>query len=215
MIGRGEVLEYWPEHIKRMKDFKAISDAYNFILDGIWEACNKTENNQYLDTLDEDGCSRQERFLGITANPSDNLDERKRRIKGYYATSLPYTEKRLIEVLQAMCGEDGFELVVNSTLRTIDIKVKLNSICLVNNVEELAKRMRPCDMVLTVSVIYNIHARFVGMAHEAMGGYTHQQLREDEVFMTDFNMYCNIGKYTQAHLSAYTHEQVMKSDLSE
>ena len=43
----------------------------------------KVFKNQFLNTLDEDGCAMHEQILGIGANPVDTLEDRRRRIRGY------------------------------------------------------------------------------------------------------------------------------------
>lgn len=206
---------FFPEHIADMREFKELAGSYDKSLQPLWKVFDSIYKNRFFDTLDEEGCARHEKFLGISANPIDELDDRRRRIKGYYTSNLPYTEKKMNEVLTAMCGEDGYDLVIDKRLKTITVNIKLNSISLVNNVEELMKRMRPCDMVLAVEIIYNIHARFRTMTHEAMGGYTHEQLRSSKIFMKDFNMHCTLARYTHEQLSGYTHDQLQSDPLDQ
>lgn len=206
---------FFPEHIADMREFRELAKSYDKSLQPVWEVFDSIYKNRFFDTLDEEGCARHEKLLGISANPIDELDDRRRRIKGYYTSNLPYTEKKMNEVLTAMCGEDGYDLVIDKRLKTITVNIKLNSISLVNNVEELMKRMRPCDMVLAVEIIYNIYARFRTMTHEAMGGYTHEQLRASKVFMKDFNMYCTLARYTHGQLAGYTHDQLQSDPLNQ
>lgn len=200
---------YFPEHIANIREFQEIAKCYDLSLQPLWDNVMKMlYDNQWIDTLDEYGCKMYEDLLNITANPIDELEDRRRRIKGYCASNLPYTEKKMNEVLSAMCGEDGYVLAIDKKLKTVTVNIKLNSVNLVNNAYELMKRMIPADMFLTVEIIYNIYARFRSVTNEAMSQYTHEELRTCKIFQQSYNMHCNLGRYTYEQLSAYTHTEL-------
>ena len=146
--------------------------------------------------------------MGITVNVMDTIEERRRRIRGYYASDLPYTENKVKQVLTAMCGQDGFEMIVNSAIYQVDIQIRLNSMNLVNNVREITRKMIPANMVENVNIIYNIHQRFISFSHANLTNYTHRQIREDKIFQMQYNFHGAIGRNKHAALTTYTHQQL-------
>ena len=89
---------YWPEHIGNMKEFKEISKAADIEIKRLWEALKSVLDNRYLTSMDADECAELETMLGIVPLPDDTLEDRVRRVKGYFVSNLPYTQNKLIEV---------------------------------------------------------------------------------------------------------------------
>lgn len=207
-----KVLHYFPPHIKNIKEFEEISKSYDAVIGTLWTDMGVVFDNNFFDTMDADECSRREQMLGIIPNPLDTLDDRRRRIKGYSASNLPYTEKKMNDVLMAMCGEDGYELVIDRNQKTVFVGIKLDSVQMVANAKELIRAMAPATMSVTAQILYNIHSRFRVMPHEQMAEYTHYQLRNSTELMWDVNLNAAISKYKHSELESYTHRDVMMSN---
>lgn len=95
---------YWPEYIGNMKEFKEISKAADIEIKRLWGALKSVLDNRYLTSMDAEECSELETMLGIVPLPDDTLEDRVRRVKGYFVSNLPYTQNKLIEVLNVLCG---------------------------------------------------------------------------------------------------------------
>ena len=93
---------YWPEHIENMKEFKEINKAADIEIKRLWGALKSVLDNRYLTSMDADECSELENMLGIVPLPDDTLEDRVRRVKGYFVSNLPYTQNKLIEVLNVL-----------------------------------------------------------------------------------------------------------------
>ncbi len=206
------VAHYFPPHINNIDEFGEISKAYDATIGQAWSNMGVVFDNNYFDSMDADECSRREGILGITTDPLDTLDDRRRRIKGYYSSNLPYTERKMHDVLKAMCGEDGYELVIDKTLKTLFVGIKLNSVQMVANAKELMRLMAPASMGVTAAIIYNIHSQYRSWTHEEMAAYTHYQLRNDADLMANINMQTDLTAHRNSELAAYTHKQLMLSE---
>ena len=66
-------IHWFPNHIADMRDFQEIAKAYDYLLMQAMDNMQKVFKNQFLNTLDEDGCAMHEQILGIGANPVDTL----------------------------------------------------------------------------------------------------------------------------------------------
>lgn len=205
-----DTIHWFPRHIAEIREFKEIAKAYDYLLNQAAADIQKVFDNEFLETLDAGGCLMHEHILGITANTLDSIEDRRNRIKGYYASDLPYTEKKLDRVLRTMCGKDGFTMIVDSPEYQVDIQIRLNSMNLVTNVYEIARKMIPANMVLNVNIIYNVHQRFLGFCHADLAYYTHRQLRMDKIFQQQYNFHGSVGRNRHRELCSYTHMQIFQ-----
>lgn len=189
-----DTLHWFPLHIQNMDAFKEVAKAYDYLLKIAADDISIVLDNQFLDTLTEEGVALRERILGIVPGPTDSLEERRQRIKGYYASDLPYTENKLDDVLSAMCGPDNYSLDVDGSTYSIVVKIKLNAINLVNNVYDVLYRMKPSNMMLTVILMYNRHEILALYPHCVLAFYTQGELRNKVLEMNDL---CdNVANFT-------------------
>ncbi len=208
-----DTLHYYPRRIQEIKEYIRLSGEVDTELEAVWDKIDRITRNMYLDTMDKNTCLSWEKILRITANPMDTLDDRRGRIKGYFASNLPYTEKKLREVLTAMCGEGGYDLVIDTRSGTVDIFIMLSNVRLVDNTYDVIRRMAPADMIVKARIIYNTHSIFRMCTHEELSKYTHYQLRNDQIFQHDHNRHVKLGRYKNEELSKYTHYQLFEEDL--
>ncbi len=208
-----DTLHYYPRRIQEIKEYIRLTAGVDSELSKVWDEIDLITRNMYLDTMDADTCLRWEHFLNITASPIDTLDDRRGRIKGYFVSNLPYTEKKMNEVLTTMCGADGYELVIDPKLGTIDIFIMLSNARLIDNTYDVIRNMAPADMILSARIIYNTHSIFRVFTHEELKKYTHYQLRNDKTFQHNHTRHIKLGKYKNEELKAYTHEQLFEEAL--
>ena len=53
-----DILDYLPDIIKDVTEYQEIANAENTTINSLWENHRKTFNNQFINTLDEQGCTR-------------------------------------------------------------------------------------------------------------------------------------------------------------
>lgn len=176
-------IHYFPNHIGSINEFKEISRVYDIELRKAWADLDQEYRNRFFDTMDEATCIRQEKLLGISINPDDSLDDRRRRIKGYYASDLPYTKLKLDESLKAMCGADLYHLSIDTTTGMVTVGLELESLPMLSIVKEILQRMTPAGMEIKIYVIYNRQSNLKQYTHAQLKAYTHDQLRNS----TDFS----------------------------
>lgn len=173
---------YLPDIIHQIREYQEIEKKYDHNIVTAISRLNRIEQNRFLDGLDEYGCERNEQILGIIPDPSDTLEDRRRRIRGYYTSNKPYTIKKLREVLRAMCGENGYILTVDTENYIVKVAIKLESRRLVDNADELVRRMVPANLIVDVYLLYNQNISFKKYTHGELKKYTHYQLRNNLEF---------------------------------
>ncbi len=137
---------YYPAHIYRIEEFKVLAVCFDEMIWPLWRTMEQIYSNQYLDDLDEVGCRLHEEFLGIRSRLGDGLLDRRRRIKGYHTSGLPYTENKLNEVLAAMCGAGGYSIAIDKGKKTIEVSVRQNPISLMDDVRRILREFLPANM---------------------------------------------------------------------
>lgn len=173
---------YLPDIIHQIREYQEIEKKYDHNIVTAISQLNRIEQNRFLDGLDEYGCERNEQILGIIPDPSDTLEDRRRRIRGYYTSNKPYTIKKLREVLGTMCGENGYILTVDTENYIVKVAIKLESRRLVDNADELVRRMVPANLIVDVYLLYNQNISFKKYTHGELKKYTHYQLRNNLEF---------------------------------
>ena len=157
---RADLEAHLPEHIGRIREFQEYGAVGDIELDRIWAAIAQELKDYYAGTMSEAECAARERMLGIQIMPGETLESRRRRLRGYYVSGLPYTEKKLEDVLTALCGGKDFTLTVARDRYEATIELRLSARGLQENVTEIARKMLPANMSLSVTILFNRWQRF-------------------------------------------------------
>jgi len=124
-------------------------------IDLLWIATEKVFADQFILDATENGVSRWESMLGISPKGTDTLDERKFRILSKLNQELPYTLRKLEQVLTTLCGPDGYSIELNAA--EYEIKVELG-LANHNNYEEVKrtlKAMVPANLTQVITLLFN------------------------------------------------------------
>lgn len=107
------VERYYPSVLSNAKEFQAIAAAENPELEKIWLALWKWMLNTFVTDIDEAGASRWEAMLKIRPLVSDTLEARRTVILAKINTVLPYTYRRLQQILDTLCGAGTYEILLD------------------------------------------------------------------------------------------------------
>lgn len=99
------VQRYYPNVLAPAKDFKALAEAENPEYAILWDALWKWFANTFVVNIDEDGAARWESMLKLHPLPEDTLADRRMRILIAINAIVPYTIRRLQQLLDAGYGE--------------------------------------------------------------------------------------------------------------
>ena len=103
-----QLVGYLPDILKDIEEFKALLTAEKPEFDILFEKIDIIVENCFVDTLDDYGCTRWEKMLGLTAKDTDSIDLRRIRIKAALNGDTPYTMRSLENKLLALCGEGNY-----------------------------------------------------------------------------------------------------------
>lgn len=107
-----DLLSYYPDVLKPIREFIALTDAENPELDLLEAAYEKSVDGLFVMSADEDFVSRWESAVGITPAFGDDLATRRYKLLVRMAVPGGYTERRLQALLDGLCGAGhaGFEV---------------------------------------------------------------------------------------------------------
>lgn len=169
--------DYLPFVIRNYAEFQAITESEQPEFERAWAYTDDLLDNQFVATAGEMGLSRWEQILGITPKGTDTLDNRRFAILARLNEQLPFTLRRLQELLEVLCGEGGCTVAI--TDYTLTTKVSLASKGHFTAVGELLERVTPQNLILRLVQLYNTHGELGRFTHGELAGFTHIQLREE------------------------------------
>lgn len=208
-----DVLHYFPRHIAKIEEFKRIAKIYDAQLVLIWDELDRMMENRHMDSMEDAECAYWENLMQIRLTGEETLEDRRRNIKGRWVSSLPYTQKKFREVLDAMVGAPYYKLEINPMEKYLKVSLMLEAISKDDYIYNLMRAMTPADMVVKVMIIYNRYRSFKPYTHQQMAAYTHYQLRTATDFETEFNTQSHLATYKHNQLSSYMQSALMTQKL--
>lgn len=179
--GNADINSYFPDIMKEVREFKAIAVAENPEMELIYTAIEDVMDSSFIGTAKEYGLARFERIVKLTPKATDTLDERRFRALAKFNEDTPYTVKKLRELLNTLCGEDGYLLEINNNEFRLRVKVALKSKKNREAVEELTEKIAPVNMVISVQLMYNQHSMLRTLTHAQLAELTHFDIREEVI----------------------------------
>ena len=151
-----DILSYLPFHIRKLKEYQNLSITGDVEIEKLFNEIDRLYDNAFIGTLDESGCERWERILGIVIRDTDTIDFRKMRIKSFLVGQLPYSLNKLKSILNAMCGgENQYELTIDYANYAVNILIELTSQELFEEFKRLLNEIMPCNLKLTIQLRFN------------------------------------------------------------
>lgn len=173
-----DVSRYYPDVIKDFREFIILASAENPELYELWSSIESTMKNQFIQDSDINGVKHFEKLVGITPFATDTLEERKFRVMAKWNADIPYTERRFIEMLDNLCGADGYTLSINRPNKSVLVRVALVSKKNFSAVQELSEHIVPAEMLLTVELMYNTWTQAKSYTWQELMTLTWQKVRE-------------------------------------
>lgn len=204
-----DTIRYFPQHVANIEEFKRIAAVYDKKLQVVWDDLSQMQTNKRFDDMDEEECSKWEQMLKIKITGEETLGDRRRNIKGIWASGLPYTARKFKEVLDAMIGPEYYLLDINQANKTLKVDLMLDVIMKDTYIYNLMRAMAPADMIVTVSIVFNRNRAFKGYTNADLKKYTNHELKTSKIFKQEFNTNKHLGQYRNSELASYMEVALM------
>ena len=183
-----DILDYLPDIIKDVTEYQEIANAENPSINSLWGNHRKAFNNQFINTLDEQGCARWEKMLDITPKGTATIEDRRLAILARINASLPYTYRQLENFLRNICDDD-YTMTLDNENYTLTV---------------LLTKVIPANLICNVSLKYNQYKIIKPYRYRLLVNYTCHEIRVEENFADDVNEYLELESYSYASLEDYT-----------
>lgn len=144
------LLEILPRYFRPILEYQVLMKIYGLTLDNLEALTEKFRSNLYIQTADAATLALYEKLLGITVTASDDIEDRRTQIMSLFASNLPYTEKKLLEILGAIYSSDGFKLEVDSINQTLSLYL-INTLKFADNTYYTVRQMVPASLEMFVA----------------------------------------------------------------
>ena len=176
------LIDYLPKFLRNIREYKAIlTEAVQPEVVELFNAVENAMNDQFITDATENGISRWEKMLKIVPKANPTLDDRKFTILTKMSERLPYTMASLEKRLEALCGENGYSVELDSDNFLLIVRIALSAQNAFKDVCEMLEKVVPANMVINVSLLYNKNEALCAYTHGQLGVYTHEQLRNEVV----------------------------------
>ena len=202
-----DILDYLPDVIKDVTEYQEIANAENPSINSLWENHRKTFNNQFINTLDEQGCTRFEKMLDITPKGTATVEDRRLAILARINASLPYTYRQLENFLRNICDDD-YTMTLDHTNYTLTVLLSLSRQNQFDEVSNLLAKVIPANLICNVGLKYNQYKIIKPYRYRLLVNYTCYEIRVEENFADDVNEYLELESYSYASLEDFTFRDI-------
>lgn len=176
-----KLIEYLPEFMRDFREIKFLTDKQQEQAETLWVSLDRIWNNQFIETLDEEGCARWEKMLKIRNKDTYNLAERRNKILGKMAEQRPFTMRSLERALRTLCGTDGYSVELDAAAYTLKIKIALKSKNMVSDIKLLVDKIVPANLIVDTALMYNQYSGLSRFTHAQLAARTHEQIRSEVI----------------------------------
>ena len=202
-----DVLDYLPKVVKTIKEFEVLGDAENPEINNLWLDNQIVLNNQFINTLDEQGCARWEKMLDITPKGTATIEDRRLAILARINASLPYTYRQLENFLRNICADD-YTMTLDNANYTLTVLLSLSRQNQFDEVSNLLAKVIPANLICNVGLKYNQYKIIKPYRYRLLVNYTCHEIRIEENFF--INEYLNLESYDYGSLEDFTFSDIAK-----
>lgn len=138
--------EHLPQYYKGIREIDILSEALTYILTNLQSELQQILANNFIQTANEIGVNRFERILGITSDPTLDLESRRQRILSKMATSTIFTLRVLKTNLKEICDNGEYTLTMDNRNFYMDLKVRIGKKGMLDVLYDLLYTMLPAHV---------------------------------------------------------------------
>ena len=145
----------------------------------LWDTMVEIFREQFIMTAESHGLTQWETILDIIPEVDDTIDDRRFNILLALAGQRPYTEIKLRELLNSICGKGNYQIVEDYKNYNVHFKVALGAKRQRNAVNNLLKDLIPMNLIYQVDLLYNRHIDLSRYTHKELANFTHFALNQE------------------------------------
>lgn len=144
-----QIQRYYPNVLANAKEFKQIAKLENAEFKSVWQAICKWFFNTFVYDTDLQGIKRWEDMLKIIPPKEATLEDRRNTILMRINTMLPYTIRRLQQILNAIYG-DNFATVSTNEKYELWVDIDNRIILKTMGMRTLLQAIIPANLIIKI-----------------------------------------------------------------
>lgn len=151
LLEHKRLIDLLPEFLREYREYRAIMTTEQIELDKVHQRISDLLSDAFTETATEEGITRRERMYGIVPQGGASLEERRSAVKAKEACSLPYTMRRYKDMLSLICGDVGFEVILDRGRYALEVKIDgeqtgASRIALIFAIQRLNRQVLPANL---------------------------------------------------------------------
>ncbi len=147
---------YLPKFIADIEEVYQIMQSLQNNVDSITINIEDILKDFFINDATLEGVKRYEGMFNITPKLTESLEERKLKILSIYNETPPYTYKKLILILNAICGEENYRIFLQYTNLVLKLRIGLDKKDLQNRIFDIVDKIIPLNIFFNLKLDYNI-----------------------------------------------------------
>ena len=177
---KDELLRLIPDFLRDIREFNEIFSAVASEAEKFDKKAVRQETDFYIysEDISPAGADRLAQSMKIDVSGL-TLEDKVFKIKSVLLDKRPYNIPNVKNMLSVLCGEDGYSFISDNENLSVTVKIDLGRKSQFSAVYELLDKVIPSNMLLNVSLLYNLYGDITGKTYGEMSSMTHEQLRSD------------------------------------
>ena len=143
--------DYMPLFLKNVREFNEIFNVEDDELDNLKSEVDSILLEFSIETAEGYGLTRFEKMLNIT-NQSNNIEERRFKIKSKLTNQAPLTYNWLNNKLKNLVGENNYKIDLNHNNYTISISISYLFPDIATVLQKDLNKQLPANLIITVNL---------------------------------------------------------------
>lgn len=178
---KADMLQALPPMLQRVQELEKICALEQPMFDEAWAAVARILGEQFVLSASEVGLARCEEMLKIAPVSGADTEERRRAILFRLNEQLPFTLKKLDNLLALVSPAGEYRLAVDNEQRELAVHLSLYCKPVARLIKEVLERTVPANILWEILWQYNTHAMLAAYTHAELAEKSHYEIRE-EVF---------------------------------
>ncbi len=210
-----ELFSYLPPVLQNVLEFRYLTLAEQPEFDRLLDIYEEVFDAQFVLTAGEKAIKRYEEIFSVSSSVTDTLEERRLRVLAKMLERLPYTIRRLREMLAALCGDNGYEIELNHNKYEIVIRLIEQSASVAESVREMLIRVIPANLLqfFTLQAAEAKTAVHIAAASCCYSRFTLPVLEPDRAVSDTVNVYGASAINSKAILQELQPDRAVKANI--
>lgn len=173
MIRDVNLIDYLPPFLQDYRELTLVTDTENVAFQELANESERSKNNQFILSADDEGLKKFESLLNIHAAKDESIATRRSRVMSRWNDISPYTFHALISKLISL--HDGDNFIINKKYDQYEIEI-ITHLDIVGQVEELVRML---DYIMPANLVVDSKNRIYGYAEGSafvVGGFAYSHM---------------------------------------